>query len=95
MKRNFLLQGLLHFAFGPQFGIGGNVRFYVSYTAEISGDAVNRLSRFDYSSGDPAGTLASEEVLLNSAPRSTTIHAGGWCGFKPSAYGSGVRIRRD
>lgn len=38
--------------------------------------------------GTAALTLASEEVLLESSTRSSSIHAGGWVGFKPSEYGS-------
>lgn len=47
----------------------------------------NRLARFTYIPGDPAGTKATEEVLLTTVPKSTSIHSAGWLGFKPSVYG--------
>lgn len=43
-------------------------------------------------SSTAAATLASEEVLVESSVRSTSIHAGGWVGFKPSDYGNGVSV---
>lgn len=52
------------------------------------GEVINRLSMFE-ESATPAATLASEEILVESGIRSTSIHAGGWVGFKPSDYGSG------
>ncbi len=51
----------------------------------------NRLSKFEYFPGDEAATLASEDVLITTMPKSSSIHAGGWCGFKPSDYGNTVR----
>lgn len=51
----------------------------------------NRLSKFEYVAGDPAATLASEEVLLTSAPKGNSLHAAGWVGFKPSDYGKKVK----
>lgn len=51
----------------------------------------NRISKFQYFAGDSSATLNSEEVLLTTVPKFNSIHAAGWCGFKPSAYGDGVR----
>lgn len=51
----------------------------------------NRLSKFEYIAGYPFATFASEEVLLTSSPKGNSLHAGGWVGFKPSAYGKAVR----
>lgn len=50
----------------------------------------NRLSKFEYFAGDPTETRESEEILITGSPRYTDIHAAGWCGFKPSAYGEEV-----
>lgn len=52
----------------------------------------NRLSKFEYFAGDEASTLASEEILLTSAPKNNSIHSAGWVGFKPSVYGTTVSI---
>ena len=46
----------------------------------------NRLSKFVYTSGDPAATLASEEVLITTVDKPTGIHAAGWVDFKPSDF---------
>ncbi|CAM9165509.1 unnamed protein product [Scytosiphon promiscuus] len=84
-------EGLLDATFGPMFGIDGYPDyFYLSFTCQLDDGegARNRLSKFEYFAGDPTATRNSEEVLLTSAPRSTSIHAAGWCGFKPSAYGN-------
>ena len=54
---------------------------------------INRLSKFKHISGDADATLSSEEMLLESSPKNTSIHSGGWCGFKPSDYGTPVRLR--
>lgn len=51
----------------------------------------NRLSKFEFFPGDTAATLASEEILLTTTAKATSIHAAGWCGFKPSDYGNNVR----
>ncbi|CAM9694907.1 unnamed protein product, partial [Sphacelaria rigidula] len=50
----------------------------------------NRLSKFEYVSGDPTATRDSEDVLLTSESRPEYLHNGGWLGFKPSDYGSSV-----
>lgn len=55
----------------------------------------NQLSKFEYVSGDPAATLASEEILVTTAAKDGSIHSAGWCGFKPSDYGSNVRTSND
>eukprot|EP00903_Cladosiphon_okamuranus_P010393 g9831.t1 len=85
-------EGLLDFAFGPLFGVSGFPSyFYVSYTILQAADGDNRrnrLSKFEYVAGDPAATLASEEVLITTATKFSSIHSGGWCGFKPSDYGN-------
>lgn len=44
----------------------------------------NRLSRFTYT-GTAAGTMATEEILITTDPKGSTIHQSGWVGFKPSA----------
>lgn len=49
------------------------------------------MSRFDYDYGSAAATLASEEILLESTERTSTVHTAGWLGFKPSSYYSSVR----
>lgn len=36
----------------------------------------------------PAETMATEEMLVESSVKSTSIHSGGWVGFKPSDYGA-------
>lgn len=46
--------------------------------------ARNRLSKFTYT-GNAADTLASEEILITTDPKMSTIHTSGWIGFKPSA----------
>lgn len=51
----------------------------------------NRLSKFTYTEGNPAATKDSEEVLVTSGEKFNNIHSAGWCGFKPSDYGKGVR----
>ena len=51
----------------------------------------NRLAKFEYFPGDAAATRASEEILITTVAKDTSIHSGGWCGFKPSDYGSNVR----
>lgn len=50
----------------------------------------NRLSKFTYTADSPAATRNSEEILVTSGEKFNSIHSGGWCGFKPSAYGKGV-----
>ncbi|CAN0441744.1 unnamed protein product [Pylaiella littoralis] len=83
-------EGLLDFAFGPLFGVDDYPPyFYLSYTCLLDDgeNQRNRLSKFEYVAGDPAATLASEEVLLTSAPKGNSLHAAGWVGFKPSDYG--------
>lgn len=55
-------------------------------------DRLNRLSRFTYTAGNTGTTKNSESVLITSIPKENTIHSGGWCGFKPSDYGSDVRV---
>lgn len=71
----------------------GSVWTIVAFlTARVQENQRNRLSKFEYIAGDPAGTFASEEVLLTSAPKANSLHAGGWVGFKPSAYGKAVRL---
>lgn len=62
----------------------------IYFSLTQNGEAVNTLSRFDYVAGNEGSTLGSEEVLLQSSPRSTSIHAGGWVGFKPSDEGKDV-----
>lgn len=52
---------------------------------------MNRLSKFQYFSGDPEATHDSEEVLITSEERKEYLHNGGWLGFKPSVYGKEVR----
>eukprot|EP00903_Cladosiphon_okamuranus_P020570 g18881.t1 len=84
-------EGLLDFAFGPLFGVSGFPPFfYVSYTVLLAGDGDNgrnQLSKFEFFAGDPAATLASEEILITTSPKGSHLHMGGWCGFKPSDYG--------
>ncbi|CAM9268154.1 unnamed protein product, partial [Hapterophycus canaliculatus] len=82
-------EGLLDVAFGPMFGLGADY-FYLSFTCELDDGlgARNRLSKFEYFASDPTATRNSEEILITSSPRPTSIHAAGWCGFKPSAYGN-------
>ena len=53
----------------------------------------NRLSKFQYYTGDPDATRDSEEVLLESAERTRFLHNGGWVGFKPSDYSTTVSLR--
>lgn len=48
--------------------------------------AQNRLSRFVYDSSSASGTSESEEVLITTSEKESTIHSAGWVGFKPSAY---------
>jgi len=67
------------------------VSFFFSPYSHLQENARNRLSKFTYVAGDPASTLASEEVLITSAPKADFIHTAGWISFKPSAYGSAVR----
>eukprot|EP00904_Undaria_pinnatifida_P003870 jgi/Undpi1/13484/HiC_scaffold_8.g03143.m1 len=83
-------EGLLDFAFGPMFGVEGYPQyFYLSHTVILDDGELqrNRLSKFEYFAGDPTETRESEEILITGSPRYTDIHAAGWCGFKPSAYG--------
>lgn len=77
-------EGLLDFAFGPEYT--SNKRFYCSWSVGTKGSVKNRLSMFIRGSSTTA-TLNSEATLLESSIRSTSIHAGGWLGFKPSVYG--------
>ena len=53
--------------------------------------ARNRISRFTYTTGSPELTRSSEKILLTSDAKYNEIHSAGWLGFKPSAYGAGVR----
>lgn len=57
--------------------------------------ALNRVSRFTWTEGDPTATRESELVVLDTGIKRTTIHSAGWLGFKPSAYGQGVRNERQ
>eukprot|EP00903_Cladosiphon_okamuranus_P006181 g6078.t1 len=83
-------EGLIDFAFGPLFGVPGYPDyFYVSYSVLLDGETLrrNRLSRFEYFPDSKADTRDSEEILITTTTKTTDIHASGWCGFKPSAYG--------
>eukprot|EP00904_Undaria_pinnatifida_P003872 jgi/Undpi1/13486/HiC_scaffold_8.g03145.m1 len=83
-------EGLLDIAFDPHFSTDGYPSyFYLSYTCQLNDgeNPRNRLSKFEYFDGDTSATLASEEVLITTEPKFNSIHAAGWCGFKPSAYG--------
>lgn len=53
----------------------------------------NRLSRYQYVPDDPSATLASEEILMTTGVKETTIHTGGWVGFKPSNRNDNVGDR--
>ncbi|CAM9722151.1 unnamed protein product, partial [Laminaria digitata] len=80
-------QGLMGFAFSPSFTTSG--LFYVSYT--ISGErnpenAKNVLSKFVYYEGDEDATYKSEEVLITTSEKGSTVHSSGWVGFAPSSY---------
>lgn len=55
---------------------------FLYYTARVGGERVNRLSRFDVSADDPAGT---ERVLVDDVPASK-IHNGGRLTFGPEGY---------
>ncbi|CAM9759383.1 unnamed protein product [Scytosiphon promiscuus] len=91
-------EGLLDFAFGPLFGVAGYPSyFYLSYTCQLDDgeNQRNRLSKFEYFAGDAAATLASEEVLITTAPKNTSIHSAGWVGFQPSAYGDETTANHD
>lgn len=46
----------------------------------------NRLSKFEYFPGDPAGTRESEEVLITTIPKASGIHAAGWVDFSPADF---------
>ncbi|CAM9143199.1 unnamed protein product, partial [Hapterophycus canaliculatus] len=85
-----LEEGLIDFAFSPLFGVTGYPSyFYLSYTCQLDDgeNPRNRLSKFEYSAGDPGATLASEEILITTAPKIADIHSAGWVGFKPSDFG--------
>ncbi|CAN0083513.1 unnamed protein product [Ectocarpus sp. 6 AP-2014] len=80
-------QGLLGFAFSPSFTETG--LFYVSYT--VAGvmnpeNGLNRLSKFVYYAGDVVATSGSEEILLTSTEKGSSVHSSGWVGFAPSSY---------
>eukprot|EP00752_Nemacystus_decipiens_P002009 g1929.t1 len=84
-----LEEGLLDFAFDPNFN-GDSGAFYVSYTVKLDTEGLdsrrNRLSKFQYTGGDPAATRLSEENILQTVPRATAVHVAGWVDFKPSAF---------
>ncbi|CAM9418052.1 unnamed protein product, partial [Choristocarpus tenellus] len=77
-------EGLLDFAFHPEFT--SNNLFYVHYNVDLGSNSQARMSRFTYNSGNSGATSGSEIILSTSIPKQTTIHSGGWCGFKPSDY---------
>ncbi|CAM9681651.1 unnamed protein product, partial [Sphacelaria rigidula] len=84
--RSHTRQGLVGFTFSPSFHTTG--LFYVSYSVPGSGGewAANRLSKMVYDPSSPEDTLASEEILITTSDKLSTLHSGGWVGFKPSAY---------
>lgn len=51
-------------------------------------NGVNVLSKFEYVPGDTAGTYESEEVLIITSEKASSVHASGWVGFAPSSYGA-------
>eukprot|EP00903_Cladosiphon_okamuranus_P006180 g6077.t1 len=84
-------EGLIDFAFGPLFGVSGYPDyFYVSYSVLLDGETKrrNRLSKFEYFPDSEEDTRDSEEILITTTTKRSDIHASGWCGFKPSAYGN-------
>lgn len=46
----------------------------------------NRLSEFTYNPTSVEGTLGSEEELVKTSEKTTSLHSGGWVGFLPSTY---------
>eukprot|EP00752_Nemacystus_decipiens_P008421 g7527.t1 len=80
-------QGVMGFAFSPSFTDTG--LFYVSYV--LPGESnpengINVLSKFVYVAGDTDGTYESEEVLITTTEKASSVHSSGWVGFAPSSY---------
>lgn len=51
-------------------------------------NGINVLSKFVYVPGDTAGTYESEEVLIVTSEKGSSVHSSGWVGFPPSSYGA-------
>lgn len=47
---------------------------------------INVLSKFVYYKRDTASTHESEEVLLKSSEKHSSVHSSGWVGIPPSSY---------
>lgn len=51
-------------------------------------NGINVLSKFVYVPGDINATTESEEVLITTTEKGSSVHTSGWVGFKPSSYGA-------
>jgi aldose sugar dehydrogenase len=77
--------GLLGLAIHPGFPNPPYV--YLYYTYRGAGGATNRVSRFDATSGGPAGlTLTNEHPVLDGIPGGQCCHFGGRISFGPDGY---------
>ena len=48
--------------------------------------AANRLSRFVYDATSPEATSESEEILITTTEKQSSVHSAGWVGFAPSSF---------
>lgn len=83
--------GLLGLAFHPNYATNGY--FYVAYTASISGNYFQRVSRFSRSAANPTMADPASELILLHIDDFGTNHNGGDLHFSPTDgylyYGTG------
>ena len=48
--------------------------------------AANRLSRFTYDPSSASATADSEEILITTSEKQSSVHSAGWVSFAPSSY---------
>lgn len=63
-------------------------RFFLRWCSQNPENGINVLSKFAYVPGDTAGTYESEEVLVVTSEKASSVHSSGWVGFAPSSYGA-------
>jgi len=76
-------EGLLGFAFHPDFAANG--KFYVHYSAKYASavDRRNVLSEMTVDASDPDRADAASERVILTVPQPYENHNGGWIGFGP------------
>jgi uncharacterized repeat protein (TIGR03806 family) len=76
-------QGLLGFAFDPNFNMPTNRFIYVNYTR--AGDGATVIARFTWDSGSDSASLASRKEIL-VIPQPFSNHNGGMIAFGPDGF---------